>query len=392
MSTELYSRLFEADPHPAYEELRRESPVRPIALPTGATGWLVTRYDDVRQALTDPRLSKGGMLSPVGFRPPLPEAARAALTQHVLTVDPPDHSRLRRLVSAAFTARRTEALRPRVQEITDGLLDGMAGREQVDLIDELAFPLPIQVICELVGVPLADRASFRHWSNIVVSGQLTDENVPAAFLALLGYVRELTAAKRAEPADDLLSDLIAVSDEGDRLTGDELTSMVFLLLIAGHETTVNLIGNGAYLLLTHPDQRDRLRAEPDLLPAAIEEFLRYESPVQVATHRVTTADVDLGGAVIPAGHTVVVSLLSANRDEARFPDPTRFDIARRDSGHVAFGHGIHYCLGAPLARLEGQIALGTLLRRYPEMGLADDKIDWRPGVLMHGLARLPVTL
>jgi cytochrome P450 len=168
--------------------------------------------------------------------------------------------------------------------------------------------------------------------------------------------------------------------------------MVFLLLIAGHETTVNLIGNGAYLLLTHPDQRDRLRAEPDLLPAAVEEFLRYESPVQVATHRVTTADVELGGAVIPAGHTVIVSLLSANRDEARFPDPTRFDIARRDSGHVAFGHGIHYCLGAPLARLEGQIALGTLLRRYPEMGLADDKIDWRPGVLMHGLARLPVTL
>jgi cytochrome P450 len=392
VSSDLWSELFEADPHAAYGRLRRECPVLPIELPTGATGWLVTRYDDVRQALTNPRLSKGGMLSPVGYRGVLPEPVQNALAQHVLTRDPPDHTRLRRLVSAGFTARRTEALRPRVQQITDELLDGVDGRDRVDLIDALAFPLPMQVICELIGVPAADRNSFRHWSNIAVSGNVANADVPAAFVALLGYVRELIAAKRADPGDDLLSALIAVSDEGDKLTGDELTSTVFLLLIAGHETTVNLIGNGTYLLLTQREQWDRLLAEPELLPGAVEEFLRYESPVQVTTHRMATAGVELGGRVIPAGATVVVSLRSANRDEARFADPDRLDITRRDSTHLAFGHGIHYCLGAPLARLEGQVAIGSLLRRYPKMRLADEGAAWRPGILMHGLSALPVHL
>jgi len=389
----LFSPEFIDDPHAGYEVLRRESPVRPIELPTGVTGWLVTRYDDVRRALADPRLSKGGLTSPAGYTE-LPADIQAGLSRHMLTADPPDHTRLRRLVSAAFTARRIEALRPRIQKITDELLDAIAGHDQLDLIDEFAFPLPLQVICELLGVPMADRTSFRTWSNIIVAGTTAREQLPGAMASMLGYLRDLIADKRGQPADDLLSALIAVSDEGDRLSRDELTSTMFLLLLAGHETTVNLIGNGVYLLMTHRDQWDRLRAEPALLSAAIEEFLRYESPVHMATFRVATAEFELGGQVIRAGQPVLVSLLSANRDDGRFAEPGRLDITRQHNPHLAFGHGLHHCLGAPLARIEGQVAFGSLLRRYPALRLAeqDGPPSWRPGHLMHGLARLPVTL
>jgi cytochrome P450 len=391
---DLFTQAFEDDPHQIYEQLRLDGPIRPVVLPTGGTGWLVTRYDDVRRLLGDPRLSKGGVVSPIGYLVDLPDDIQQGLTRHMLTADPPDHTRLRRLVTAGFTTRRIEALRPRVQEIADELLDEMAGRARVDLIDEFAFPLPLQVICELLGVPIADRVEFREWSNVIVAGIAAREQLPGAMTSMLGYLRELIARKRRQPADDLLSALIAVSDEGDRLTRDELTSTVFLLLVAGHETTVNLIGNGVYLLLTHPDQRERLRTDPALLPVAIEEFLRYESPVHLATFRVTTEDVEVDGQVIPAGQPVLISLLSANRDEDRFAEPRRFDITARETSHVAFGHGIHFCLGAPLARLEGQVAFASLLRRFPDMRLAEPgrRIAWRPGSLMHGLAGLPVRL
>ncbi|HKS99239.1 MAG TPA: cytochrome P450 [Rugosimonospora sp.] len=390
---DLFHRLFEAEPHGEYARLRREGPVHPIALPTGATAWLVTRYPDVRRALADPRLSKGGIVSPIGYLPGLPPEIHAGVARHMLTTDPPDHTRMRRLVAAAFTPRRVESLRPRIEQITGELLDRVAGRERFDLIDELAFPLPIRVICELIGVPPADQGSFREWSNVLVAGMAAREQLPAANRSMLGYVHGLIEAKRAEPADDLLSALIAVRDEGDQLSGPELTSTVFLLLIAGHETTVNLIGNGAYLLLTHPEQWDRLRARADeLLPGAVEEFLRYESPVQTATYRVTTEEVELGGVRIPAGQPVLISLLSANRDEEQFADAGRFDVAREPGPHLAFGHGIHFCLGAPLARLEGQVAFRALLTRYPMLRLAEPDADpvWRPGTLMHGLAALPV--
>ncbi|GIM97114.1 cytochrome P450 family protein [Paractinoplanes toevensis] len=386
---DLADPAFHADPHSFYARWRQSGPVRPVVLPGGAGGWLVTGYDDARQALTDPRLSKE--IQPSQVNDPIPADIRKAISHHMLAADPPDHTRLRRLVTAAFTARRIEALRPRIEQITDDLLDAMAGREQVDLIDALAFPLPIQVICELLGIPSEDRDSFRSWSNTLVGGQALRNRLPAAMAALVSYVRALIAERRQHPGDDLLSDLIAVRDQADQLSEDELSSMVFLLLIAGHETTVNLIGNGSYLLLSDRERWERLRADPARLPAAVEEFLRYESPVETATFRITTEDVEIGGAVVPAGEIVVISLLSANRDGNRFPDAADLRLDRPQNPHLAFGHGIHYCLGAPLARLEAQIAFGRLLVRFPGLRLAtDEEPGWRPGLLMRGLQRLPV--
>jgi cytochrome P450 len=360
-----------------------------VVLPGGFGGWLVTGHEDARQALTDPRLSKA--IPPSQLNDPLPEDIGAAIGHHMLAADPPDHTRLRRLVTAAFTARRIEALRPRIEQITDELLEAMAGREQADLIDALAFPLPIQVICELLGIPSQDRDSFRSWSNTLVGGQALRSQLPAAMSALVSYVRALIADRRRHPGDDLLSGLIAVRDQADRLSEDELSSMVFLLLIAGHETTVNLIGNGAYLLLSRRERWERLRAEPELLPAAVEEFLRYESPVEISTFRITTEAVEIGGTLVPAGEIVVVSLLSANRDEERFPDAAKLRLDRAANPHVAFGHGIHYCLGAPLARLEANVAFGKLLTRLPGLRLAsDEEPGRRPGLLMRGFQTLPV--
>jgi len=379
---------FHADPHPFYAQWRREGPVREVRIASGAVVWLVTRYDDARQALTDPRFSKSGRNE---GHPS--DAIQRALSRHMLAVDPPDHTRLRRLVSAAFTARRIEALRPRITEITTSLLDAFPGPgEPFDLIDAFAFPLPIQVICELLGIPAEDRDSFRRWSNIIVGGVAYQAEFPGAAQAMVGYIRGLLAARRAHPGDDLLSGLIEVRDSEDRLDEDELMSMVFLLLIAGHETTVNLIGNGAALLLTDRDRWERLRADPGLLPTAVEEFLRYESPVETATFRITTEPVTLGGRQIPAYAPVVIGLLSANRDESRFPEPDEVRLDRAQNPHLAFGHGIHYCLGAPLARLEAQIAFAALLDRVPTLRLAvpPSELTWRPGLLLRGLFTLPV--
>ena len=382
------------NPHPVYDWLRENSPVRELRTPSGASVWLVTRYEDARQALNDPRLSKDELrrqgVSVVRFVTDV----EARMNHHMLSADPPNHTRLRRLVSAAFTARRVEALRPRIQEIADRLLDDLAGVDEVDLLDAYAFPLPIQVICELLGVPLDDRDDFRAWSNAIVAGVQSGEQLFTAASAMVEYIGALIERKRAEPGDDLLSGLIAVQDGGDRLTEGELSSMVFLLLVAGHETTVNLIGNGVHALLTHPDQLARLRADPAPLPGAIEEFLRYEGPVETATLRITTEPVEIAGVTVPANQMVLVSLLAANRDGNRFAEPDQLDIGRDGSQHVAFGHGIHYCLGAPLARMEGQIAIGTLLARFPHLALAApaDALTWRPGLLLRGLTTLPVRL
>jgi cytochrome P450 len=387
---DLADLAFHDDPHPFYARWRQTGPVRPVVLPGGFGGWLVTSYEDARQALTDPRLSQA-IQPPPQVNDPISADIGAAVGHHMLAVDPPDHTRLRRLVTAAFTARRIEALRPRIEQITDELLDAMAGREQVDLIDALAFPLPIQVICELLGIPSQDRDSFRSWSNTLVGGEALRVQLPAAMAALVSYVRALIADRRQHPGDDLLSGLIAVRDQADRLSEDELSSMVFLLLIAGHETTVNLIGNGCYLLLSHRERWEQLRADPALLPAAIEEFLRYESPVETTTFRITTQAMQIGGVSVPAGEIVVVSLLSANRDEKRFPDAAELRLDRPHNPHMAFGHGIHYCLGAPLARLEAKVAFGKLLARFPGLRLATDEAPgWRPGLLLRGHQALPV--
>ncbi len=315
------------------------------------------------------------------------------MNSHMLNMDPPDHTRLRRLISTAFTRRRMEQMRPRIQQITGELLDAMSDRDEVDLLEALSTPLPIRVLTEMLGVPDEKADAFRGWTMTLTASALPLDKLDAAATEMLHYTRSLLELKRREPRADLLSALVAVRDGADRLTEHELTSMVFLLLIAGQETTVNLIGNAVLALLASPRQLARLRADADLMPSGIEELLRYDSPVQVAL-RFATEPVTLAGVTIPAGSVVLVSLLAANRDAARFDDPDRLDLARAYNPQLAFGHGIHHCLGAPLARLEGSIAIGALLNRFPALRLAVpvEELSWRVSMVMHGLARLPVRL
>ncbi|TQM10010.1 cytochrome P450 family protein [Pseudonocardia kunmingensis] len=379
---------FFTDPHELYRMLRREAPVTPVSTREGMRAWVVTRYEDARPALNDPRLSKDVSRfhedGPIGF-----------LDRHMLSSDRPDHTRLRKLVSRAFTVRAIARMRPRIEEIAQGLADRMAAKARrdgtVDLLDEFAFPLPMTVICELLGVPDGERDDFRGWSNTLLSEAPPDEH-EAAVAAMSDFLSRLVAEKGAHPGDDMLSAIVKASEDGDTLSEGEAASMAFLLLVAGHETTVNLIGNGALALLRHPDQLAVLRGDPALVPNAVEEFLRYDGPVNMATFRYTTEPVEIGGTRIPEDQIVLVSLVSANRDPDRFGDPARLDVTRDVAGHVAFGHGIHHCLGAPLARLEGEIAFRTLLDRFPGLTLAGEPatLSWRHSTLIHGLTRLPV--
>jgi cytochrome P450 len=315
------------------------------------------------------------------------------MCSHMLSFDPPDHTRLRRLVASAFTNRRIQALRPRIQEITDALLDEVTGVEGVDLMERLAFPLATQVIFELLGVHGADQSRFLELSERAVSGMIPPDELAEVVAEFIAFIRSLIVEKRARPADDLLSAMIAVRDQGDRLSDDELTSTMFLLLIAGQVTTVDLIGNGIYLLLSERSRWEALRADRSLMPGAIEEFLRYEAPVEITGPRMTTEPVDFDGNVIPAGEVVVVGLMPCNRDAGRFADPDDLDLSRADNQHLAFGHGIHYCIGAPLAKLEADIALSSLMDRFPGLDLAEpaESVEWRPTFSIRGPARLPVT-
>ena len=378
-----------SDPYSVHARLRAQRPVAQVIMPGGAPAWLITGYAQARAALTDPQLRK----LPVGWRPD-PDSILASLDLHMLNLDPPDHERLRKLVSKAFTARRVEELRPRITAITGALLDDMSTRREVDLLAAFAFPLPITVICELLGVPAADRDQFRAWSATIVADTVSPEVFQADAGAMVGYFQTLLAARRREPAGDLLSALITARDEEDRLSENELLSMAFLLLVAGHETTVNLIASGMLALLLNPGELARLRADPSLLGGALEELLRYVNPVNNATFRFTGEPVEVGGVPIGANEVVFVSLSGANRDPSRYAGPERLDLGRDSSGHLAFGHGIHYCLGAPLARLEAEIAFRGLLERFGSMTLAvpADELRWRPSTLIHGLESLPVRL
>ncbi|MFE6840949.1 cytochrome P450, partial [Streptomyces sp. NPDC057705] len=338
-------------------------------------------------ALSEPRLSSDVRdASDTRLLRQLPETERESMLSNMLRSDPPDHTRLRRLVSKAFTARRVAGMRPRIQAITDRLLDEVVPSGRADLVADFALPLPVTVISELLGVPVDDRHDFQRWTDrMIMRGAEPPDPavVNEAWQHMRAYVTELIRAKRAAPGDDLLSGLITARDQEQQLTEDELIAMVFLLLVAGYITTVNLIGGGIAMLLAHPDQLDRLRSEPELLPGAIEEFLRYDGPVSPGIARFAREDVEIAGVTIPRGATVVIASAIADRDPARFADPDHLDITRKDNAHLAFGHGIHYCLGAPLARLEGQIAIGTALHRLPGLTLAvaPDEIRWRPGGL-----------
>jgi cytochrome P450 len=297
-------------------------------------------------------------------------------------------------VSGVFTNSRVEALRPRVEEITDELLAGMAGADEVDLIDEYAFPLPIRVICELLGVPVAGRDRIRDWSNAYIGGVGAAQYPAAEVTAFVEYLRDLVADKRATPDDRLLSALAGVREGTDGLPDNEITAMAFTMLVAGHETTTNLIGNVMYTMLARPELAAALRDDETALSAAIEEHLRLDPPIKILPPRIATEPLDIGGTRIPAGDLVVIGVLPANRDPNAFADPDTFHPDPTAAAHLAFGHGIHYCIGAPLARLEGRVAIGALLRRYPRMGPAVplDELAWRTGPFVHGLTRLPVRL
>ncbi len=396
---DIASRRFKADPYPFFARLRAEAPISRVRTPNARPTWLVTRYDDVVALLKDERFIKDrrvALTAEQATRQPWIPAIFKPLERNMLDVDPPDHTRLRGLVHKAFTPRLIEDLRGRVQAITGELLDAAERKGQMDLVRDYALPLPAIIIAELLGVPARDRHRFHRWSTVMVTAVATSWGLLKAMpsmLAFLRYIRRLIRDRRAAQRDDLTSALVEASESGDRLSEDELVAMIALLLIAGHETTVNLIANGTLALIRHPDQMERLRRDPSLIKTGVEELLRYDGPLLTATERYAREDADIGGVTIPRGERVLAGLASADRDGSQFEDPDELNLAREPNRHVAFGLGLHYCLGAPLARLEGQIAINTLLRRLPDLRLAapPDSLRRRPGLVLNGLDALPVT-
>ncbi|MFD9374292.1 cytochrome P450 [Streptomyces sp. NPDC059999] len=377
-------------PYSVYERLRDSAPVCRITGTDGTPAWLVTRYEDVREALADPRLSLDKSHAREGAYRGF--ALPPALDANLLNMDPPDHTRMRGLVARAFTSRRVEQLRTPIRTTADRLLDQLGSAGSADLVAAYAGSLPSIVICDLLGVPEDRRLDFRGWTQALVAPDPAQPGaVKAALVAMLGFLTELVAHKRRQPADDLLSDLIAVRDtDGDRLSEDELMSVVFLVLFAGMENTTHLIGNAIHTLLRHPEHLALLRDDPSRLPAAVAELARLEGPALLAIRRFPTEDVTIAGVTVPAGETVLLSLSAANRDPARFSQPDTLDFDRDTSGHLALGHGIHYCLGGPLARVETEIALAALLERYPTLELLESAPQWRRSLRSRGLKELPV--
>ncbi len=385
---------FNANPYPFYRRLREADPVHQS--PLGF--WVLTRYDDCVLVLRDPRFGRAGfeaVLESVYGN----SVEQGRLPTSMLFRDPPDHTRLRGLVSRAFTPRVVEGLRPRIQQIVDALLDRVRDVGRMEVISDLAYPLPVTVISEMLGVPEEDRERIKQWSadiarSLDAIGLPTDPAIVdrgrTARLAIGDYFRSLLPDRKKHPRGDLLSLLIEAEEQGDKLSEGELLATCVLLYIAGHETTVNLIGNGLLALLRHPAELARLRSDASLTQNAVEELLRYDGPVQ-RTARITNTDVEISGHKIPKGAMVVPVIGAANRDPAHFPSPDRLDVSRPDNRHIAFGFGIHFCLGAPLARLEGQITLETLLRRLPRLALATETPEWRDSQVLRGLKALPVS-
>jgi cytochrome P450 len=400
---DLFTGVHEEDAFSLYGRLRSAGAVVPLAplMPGSEIGsWAVTRMEEAVQVLrdharftVDPRGTELADLLGVGRGEAENTSGFFSQGGSMLTVDEPDHRRLRGLVSKAFTPRFMEGLRPRVQEIADELIDRVRDRGELDVVEDYAFPLPINVISEMLGVPAEDRAQVRVWSAALASGLgRPDEGVVAHMRAFGEYTARLVAEKRRQPTDDLTSRLAAIEEEGDRLSETELLSMITLLIFAGHETTSNLIATGTLVLLDHSEQLARLRADLALVPPAVEELLRYNGPATTVGPRFAREDVELAGQRIRKGDLLVVALLSANHDESLFTEPDELDLARRLNRHIGFGHGIHVCLGAPLARLEGDVAFTTLLRRLPDLRLAvpRESLSWHSTLNTRSLAALPV--
>jgi cytochrome P450 len=388
------------NPFPLFEAVRRQGAVHKVTLADGHDAWLVVRHAEARAALNDPRLSKDMQAALASSGVVAEGLPGPAFARHMLAVDPPHHTRLRRLVASAFSVRRIEALEEHVQSIVDDLLDGIEAQGPdavVDLVAAFAFPLPFTVICELLGVSEHGRATFGHDLVELLAPTRTPEEHEHAKRAsdrVVAFLHQLVSDKRVEPDDALVSALIRARDGEDRLSEQELLSTIFQLIVAGHDTTSSLIGNGVVALLTHPEQLARVRSDPSLMPNAVEELIRFDAPVPHSTFRYALAPIELGGTTIPAGAQVIINLASANRDERHFHDPDALKVERADVRHLGFGHGIHFCLGAPLARMEGRIALGTLFDRFPDLrlGAPVGALRWGhgDGLVLRGLSSLPV--
>jgi cytochrome P450 len=385
---------YKANPYSYYEQLRREAPVYKTAMPNGTEVWVVTRYEDVLDGLKDGRLVKD-IRNARGKTFWEMLGLGAIRGKNMLRTDPPDHARLRSLANEAFQPKYVRELRPRIVEIANHLVDKVQSAGKMEFISDYAFPLPITVISEMLGVPSKDHDRFRKWSgNLINSGALSSERprLTPDLAQMVQYVRKVVADHRKHPQDDVVTQLIEAEDKGDRLSDTEVVSTVVLLLVAGHETTVNLIGTGMLALLLNPEQLEKLRQDRSLLKPAIEELLRYVNPVQMV-NRYAAEDVEIAGQKIPRGAHLVLVLGAANHDPSYASEPDRLNLSRDDSKHVAFGQGIHYCLGAPLARLEGEIAFTTIFDRLPNIRLAapPESIEWRPAVELRGLSALPVS-
>jgi pimeloyl-[acyl-carrier protein] synthase len=391
---------FTADPYPAYHVLRERDPVH-WSEPWGC--WLLTRYADVVASLRDPpSFSNSGRFRPILENlPPETRAQVQPLERHfergLLNVDPPDHTRMRTLINKSFTPRAVAAMVPAIQQLVDQCLDQVQDQGRLDVIRDLAFPLPVIVVARMMGVPPADRDQFKEWSTAIVAFQATGRTTPdtvrrsqVALLAMRDYLRAIAHARRQAPRDDLISAMVAAEEQGDTLSEEELLSTCVTMMIAGHETTTNLIATGLLNLLRHPAQLAQLRADPALVGSAVEELLRYDSPLQ-RNRRVVTHDLEFGGKQMKRGQPVVQLLGAANRDPAQFADPDRLDLRRSPNAHLAFGRGVHFCLGAPLARLEAPIAHNAILRRLPGLQLATDELQWQhERGMFRGLAALPL--
>lgn len=379
----LLSQETKRDPHTFYAQLRS---MEPVVYMEELNAWLVTTYEDAMFVLKDPRFIKDAQKVELpADREEMSQGLRA-----MLMVDPPDHTRLRALVSKAFTPRMIENLRPRIQQIADGLLDAVQERGTMDFIADFAYPLPITVISEMLGIPAQDSRKFRVWTQALLNGP-SEENL-SAIEDFLNYLKILLEEKRIHPDNALISNLVRVEESGDQLSEQELIAMIFLLIVAGHETTVNLLGNGTLELLLHPDQWQLLRNDLSLIPTAVEELLRYTAPVSLSDERWASEDIVLHGKLIRKNQMIHAALISANADPQQFPEGDTLDVTRRENHHLAFGKGIHFCLGAPLARLEGQIAFAALLQRLPNLRLASDpeQLVWNHNPMLRGLRSLPV--
>jgi cytochrome P450 len=396
---DLSSLAHKTEAYAVYASLRAETPVQRVALMGGQKGWLLTRYEDVSKLLKDDRFAKdpaNAMTPDMLARQPRIPGFLTPLTRNMLGMDDPDHARLKRLVQAGFTPKRMDLLATRTEEIAEKLLSRLKGQSTFDLISGFALPLPVTVISEMLGVPEADQAKFARWSHILLSAPGSSWRL---FFSLPGmiffvrYLRKLIAMKRDKPADDLVSALVAMEADGERLNGEELQAMIAILLSAGHETTTNLIGNGTLALLQNRTCFEKLKADPALAAPAVEELLRYDGPVEASTPRYARADLDIAGIPIARGDVVLGSIASANRDDRVFANPDSIQFERTPNRHLTFGEGGHYCVGAALARMEGRVAFNALLRHFPTLRIhnGNDALQWRPNPFLRGLTRFTVS-